>query len=70
MVKNPEELKNLPEGSGVIICNIFYREIRAQLEQMGIVNIGYFNDEYMPSFYTDRLKRNTDDAEDADYNEG
>lgn len=70
MVKNPEELKNLPEGSGVIICNIFYREIRTQLEQMGIFNIGYFNDEYMPSFYTDRLKRDTDDAEDVDYNEG
>ncbi len=70
MVKNPEELKNLPEGSGVIICNIFYREIRTQLEHMGIFNIGYFNDEYMPSFYTDRLKRDTDDAEDVDYNEG
>lgn len=56
-VKNPEELKNLPENSGVIICNIFYREIEAQLRSMGITNIGYFNDEYMPSFYYDRLKR-------------
>ena len=24
---------------------------------MGIENIGYFNDEYMPSFYFDRLVR-------------
>lgn len=56
-VKNPEELKKLPDNCGVIICNIFYREIEAQLRSMGIENIGYFNDEYMPSFYFDRLKR-------------
>lgn len=56
-VKNPEELKGLPENYGVIICNIFYREIEEQLRRMGIENIGYFNDEYMPSFYFDRLKR-------------
>ncbi len=60
-VKNPEELKNLPENSGVIICNIFYREIEEQLRAMGINNIGYFNDEYMPSFYFDRLKREEPD---------
>lgn len=64
-VKSPEELKNLPENSGVIICNIFYREIEEQLREMGIKNIGYFNDEYMPSFYFDRLKRE-DDEEDSD----
>lgn len=63
VVNNPEELKNLPENSGVIICNIFYREIEAQLKQMGITNIGYFNDEYMPSFYFDRLKREADEEE-------
>lgn len=62
-VKDPEELKNLPENSGVIICNIFYREIEAQLRSMGITNIGYFNDEYMPSFYFDRLKREDSDDE-------
>lgn len=56
-VNDPEELKNLPEGSGVIICNIFYREIEEQLHSMGIENISYFNDEYMPSYYFDRLKR-------------
>lgn len=56
-VQNPNELKNLPEDCGVIICNIFYSEIEEQLRSMGIRNIGYFNDEYMPSFYVDRLKR-------------
>lgn len=64
-VKSPEELKSLPENCGVIICNIFYREIEEQLRGMGIKNIGYFNDEYMPSFYFDRLKRE-DDEEDND----
>lgn len=62
-VKAPEELKNLPENCGVIICNIFYREIEEQLRAMGIENIGYFNDEYMPSFYVDRLRREEDDEE-------
>lgn len=54
-VKNPEELKRLPEDCYVVICNIYYREIETQLREMGIKNIGYFNDEYMPSFYYDRL---------------
>lgn len=54
-VRNPEVLKELPEGCCVVICNIYYREIEAQLREMGIGNIGYFNDEYMPSFYFDRL---------------
>ncbi|MCM1154878.1 MAG: hypothetical protein NC392_05890 [Roseburia sp.] len=57
IVKNPEELKNLPEDCCVVICNIYYREIERQLQEMGIKNIGYFNDEYMPSFYFDRLDR-------------
>ncbi|MCH5261286.1 MAG: sugar phosphate isomerase/epimerase [Lachnospiraceae bacterium] len=56
-VKNPEELRNLPEGCGVYICNIYYREIETQLKEMGIKNIEYFNDEYMPTFYFDRLER-------------
>ncbi len=56
-VKNPEELKNLPKNCCVFICNIYYREIEAQLRGMGIENIEYFNDEYMPSFYFDRIER-------------
>ena len=54
-VKSPEALKRLPRDCCVVICNIFYREIETQLHEMGIENIGYFNDEYMPSFYFDRL---------------
>ena len=57
MVKNPEELRNLPDDCGVYICNIYYREIEIQLREMGIKNIEYFNDEYMPTFYFDRLER-------------
>ena len=57
IVKNPEELKKLPENCGVYICNVYYQEIELQLREMGIVNIEYFNDEYMPTFYFDRLKR-------------
>lgn len=55
-VKSPEALKDLPEDCGIFICNIYYREIEEQLHVMGIdKNIEYFNDEYMPSFYHDRL---------------
>lgn len=49
-VKNPEELKNLPEGCGVFICNIYYKEIEKQLRDMGIQNIEFFNDEYLPCY--------------------
>lgn len=57
IVKNPEELRTLPEDCGVYICNVYYREIESQLREMGIANIEYFNDEYMPTFYFDRLER-------------
>lgn len=57
-VKSPEALKELPPETAVFICNIYYREIEKQLRGMGIPNpIEYFNDEYMPSFYFDRLER-------------
>lgn len=57
-VKSPETLRTLPEDCAVFICNIYYREIEAQLRQMGIKNpIAFFNDEYMPSFYFDRVER-------------
>lgn len=57
-VRPPESLKNLPKDCGIFICNIYYREIEKQLLKMGIAKeqIAYFNDEYMPSFYFDRLK--------------
>lgn len=49
-VRSPEALKEVPKGCGVFICNIYYREIEAQLREMGIEHIEYFNDEYMPAF--------------------
>lgn len=57
-VKAPECLKSLPDDCVVFICNIYYREIEIQLRDMGITNrIEYFNDEYMTTFYFDRLAR-------------
>lgn len=57
MVKNPQSLRELPEDCAIFICNIYYREIREQILEMGVKNpIEYFNDEYMPSFYLDRLE--------------
>ena len=55
-VKNPECLKELPKDTAIFICNIYYREIEKQLRDMGLQNpIAFFNDEYMPTFYFDRL---------------
>lgn len=56
-VKNPKILQHLPTDCGVFICNIYYREIEEQLRAMGIENIEYFSDEYMPSFHYDRLEK-------------
>ncbi|MCI9135677.1 MAG: sugar phosphate isomerase/epimerase [Lachnospiraceae bacterium] len=56
-VKAPESLRELPSDCAVFICNIYYREIQAQLRQMGLENpVEYFSDEFMPSFYFDRLE--------------
>lgn len=56
-VKSPESLKELPKDCAVFICNIYYREIEKQLRDMGLTNpIEFFNDEYMPTFYFDRLE--------------
>lgn len=55
-IKNPEELKDLPEDVTIFICNMYYREIEAQLRNMGLKNpIEYFSDEYMPSYHFERL---------------
>lgn len=56
-VKSPEELRKLPEDCGIVVCNIYYREIERQLKEMGLGNIEFFNDEYMPSFHFDRIER-------------
>lgn len=55
-IKPPEALKSLPDHCGIFICNIYYREIQQQLFNMGLKNIEFFNDEFMPSFHFDRLK--------------
>ncbi len=54
-VKPPAVLQDLPDNCGIFICNIYYREIEQQLRDMGVGNIEFFNDEYMPSFHFDRL---------------
>lgn len=56
-VRPPESLLEIPKDCAVFICNVFYREIEKQLRDMGLQNpIEYFNDEYMPTFYFDRLE--------------
>lgn len=56
-VRPPEALKDLQEDCAIFICNIYYREIEAQLRRMGVKNpIEFFNDEYMPTFYFDRVE--------------
>ena len=57
-VKAPEALRQLEPDTVILICNTFYREIEQQLRKMDLQNpIEYFNDEYMSSFYFDRLER-------------
>lgn len=56
-VRPPEALKDLPDDCVIFICNVYYREIQQQLRDMGVKNpIEFFNDEYMPSFYFNRLE--------------
>lgn len=56
-IRPPEALKELDPDCAIFICNIYYGEIMRQLREMGIANpIEYFNDEYMPSFYFERLE--------------
>ncbi len=55
-VKPPEALKEIEPDCVIFICNIYYREIEKQLRKMGVESpIEYFNDEYMPTFYFERL---------------
>ncbi len=46
-VKPPESLKDLSADCGVFICNMYYWEVKEQLEAMGVKNIEFFNDEYL-----------------------
>ncbi len=50
IVKNPEELKKLPADCAIFICNMYYKEIEAQLKGMNLKNpIEFFDDEYLPA---------------------
>ena len=60
-IKSPETLLDLPSDCGVFICNIYYNEIAEQLRKMGVRNIEFFNNEYMPSFYFENLEMWRDD---------
>lgn len=56
-IESPEKLKELSPDVAIFLCNIYYDEIEGQLRQMGLKNpIERFNDEYMQTFYMDRLK--------------
>lgn len=56
-IKSPEALKELDSDCAIFICSVYYGEIEQQLRAMGLANpIEFFNDEYMPSYYFDRLE--------------
>lgn len=56
-IKSPDALKDIDADCAIFICNIYYKEIESQLREMGISNpLEYFNDEYMPSYYFERLE--------------
>lgn len=57
IVHSPEDLLKLddPDHTGIFICNMYYTEIRKQLEDMGIKNIEYFSDEFLSLYNYDRL---------------
>ena len=50
-VKSPQELLEIPENTGIFICNMYYREIEKQLQDMGVQNIEFFNDEFLTITY-------------------
>ena len=55
-VHNPEDLRDLPSDCAIFICNIYYREIEAQLREMGLQNpIEFFNDECLSTMYAGKL---------------
>ncbi len=55
-IESPEKLKELSPDTAIYICNVYYKEISAQLKEMGLKNpIEWFSDEYCDTFYMDRL---------------
>ena len=56
-IEPPEKLLDLPEDTGIFICNEYYTEIREQLKSMGVKNgIEYFSDRYPNTIARKRLK--------------
>jgi len=56
-IEPPEMLLDLPEDTGIFICNEYYTEIREQLESMGVKSgIEYFSDRYPNTIARKRLK--------------
>ncbi len=47
-VKSPEVLSEISDDTAVFICNVYYYEIKEQLKKIGVKNIEFFNDEYLP----------------------
>lgn len=57
-VKPPEALRELPEDCAIFICNIYYRDIEAQLREMGLRNpVAYFNDECPPRVVLEKMEK-------------
>ena len=57
-VKSPEALRELPEDCAIFICNIYYRDIEAQLREMGLRNpVAYFNDECPPRVVLEKMEK-------------
>ena len=56
-VEPPEKLLTLPEKTGVVICNLYYRDIEYQLKEMGIENIEFFSDEFFNRRNMNRVVR-------------
>jgi len=49
-IHDPRDLLNLSDDTGIFICNTYYRDIKDQLETMGVsAGIEYFSDEYLPN---------------------
>lgn len=56
-IESPQKLMNLPDDTGIFICNEYYTEIREQLESMGVKSsIEYFSDRYPNTQARKRLK--------------
>lgn len=56
-IESPQKLMDLPDDTGIFICNEYYTEIREQLEYMGVKSgIEYFSDRYPNTIARKRLK--------------